>query len=217
MKLTILSDTHNKHAQVKIPKCDILLHCGDFSAMGRGKEVKSFLRWFDKQPAKHKVYIAGNHDLSYERHSGFKQVMQVMFPGLIYLENNSVELEGLKIWGSPYTPEFFNWAFLYARNSKAAEDIYSTIPEDVDILMTHGPPKNVLDKCARGHAIYPNNAGCEILRRKIEEMQPRYSFSGHIHEQSSPNPVYLGKTACYNVSICDFGYQPNNLPLVLDI
>jgi len=217
VKLVIVSDTHNFHKQVKIPECDILVHMGDFSSMGHHHEVENFLKWFSQQPAKHLIYIAGNHDLSYEREPDFKHEMVKKYSELVYLENSGIWIGDQYIWGSPYTPEFHNWAFLYARESEAARLIYSLIPNYTTILVTHGPPKRILDRCIHDNPPYPQDAGCEVLRRRIAEVKPTYHLFGHIHEGYGMDHCTLAPTICINASTCDLSYEPNNPPVILEI
>jgi len=217
MKIVVISDTHEQHDKVIIPQCDILIHCGDFSVTGKKKHIEAFLQWFSGQPAKHKIYIAGNHDLNYEKNHQFKKEMIEKFSNLVYLENSFVEIMGLKFFGSPYTPEFMDWSFDYDRGSQFAVDLWNKISRDTDILISHGPPKNILDQCKFGHAFYPQYAGCEILRHRVEELNLKYVLFGHIHEGYGMDPYTLAPTICVNASTCDLSYRPNNKPVELDV
>lgn len=221
MKLVVISDTHNKHNQLKLPEGDVLIHCGDFSGMGRPSEVKNFLNWFRRQPHEHKVFIAGNHDLSFERDPAFKNEMLKEFGELNYLENSEVVIEGIKFWGSPWQPEFHNWAFNYPRGGDFCNQLWNQIPRDTDVVMTHGPMKNILDKCQRTYPSndnrYPDRAGCEILRHRIEEIGTvKYHLCGHVHEAYGMDYFTLN-TICVNASTCNLRYQPINAPVVLEI
>ena len=140
MKFCIISDTHGKEAWLDLPKCDILIHCGDFHITSLA-ELEYANRWFAQQKAKYSILVAGNHD-SYIEHIG-KDVAKSLFTNVIYLENELIEIEGLRIYGSPWSPEFNNWSFMYPRCSLDAKKIWKKIPENLDILVTHAPPYGI--------------------------------------------------------------------------
>ena len=100
--------------------------------------VIDFLEWFSIQPAKYKIYIAGNHELSYQKDPGFKYQMIGQFPGVKYLESKGVTIDGVKFYGSPYTPMFYDWAFMLDRGESIAQE-WENIPDDTNVLITHGP------------------------------------------------------------------------------
>jgi len=181
MLICILSDTHTFHAQVKIPQCDLLIHAGDFSNFGTKRQIEKFLVWFSALPASNKVLVAGNHDkeldeklASVEEVSFLKEKIASL--GVIYLENQEVVINDLKIYGTPVQPYFQNWAFNYADDSERFE-YYSKIPSDVDILVTHSPPYGVLDLNYRNE-----HCGCPVLKEKVDEISPLIHVFGHIHE-----------------------------------
>ena len=182
MKIFAISDTHGRHEKVLIPEgTDMLIHAGDFSntklpAMN-SNEVNTFLIWLEQQPVKYKVIIAGNHDTSIE--SRFFTKKDFKNRGIIYLEHESIEIEGIKIFGSPYTPEFHNWAF--NRTRAKLGKIWDSIPDDTDILITHGPPKGILDSASRDKNLN-ENVGCSALLKKVLKIQPKYMIFGHIHD-----------------------------------
>ncbi|MBC7863141.1 MAG: metallophosphoesterase, partial [Bacteroidia bacterium] len=114
MKITLISDTHTKHASLKLPGGDLLIHSGDVSSRGKGDEIKNFLDWFSKQNYTHKVFIAGNHDFYFEQvHEGI--IKNAIPENVIYLNDSCCEIEGVKIWGSPVQPWFYDWAFNRSR------------------------------------------------------------------------------------------------------
>lgn len=215
-KLVFLSDTHNKHYQIEIPPCDILCHSGDFTGLGRSREVRHFLKWFSKQPATHKVFIAGNHDISFANQPLRDQYLKD-FPNLHYLHDNGVELEGLNIYGSPWQPEFHpeTWVFNLPRDSKQLSDVWDMIPEDTDILLTHSPPNGILDLCKNQHPYYPQVAGCEILKNRVEKISPLVHSFGHIHE--GYGTIERPETLFINASSCNLQYQPVNPPVVVEV
>jgi Icc-related predicted phosphoesterase len=216
MKICAISDTHNKHKQVEIPEADMIIHAGDFSGHGHSKEVKDFLKWFSSLPIKYKIYIAGNHDMSYMKPE-FKNKMIEKYKDLIYLEDSSVEIEGIKIYGSPWQPEFLNWAFNLPREGQELFDAWEKIPDDTDILITHGPPHDVLDHTDCFHPKYSQDTGCRFLRQRIEKIgKIKYCIFGHIHERKGINQYALRPAVCMNVSICNLSYIPINLPTVFN-
>lgn len=218
IKICCISDTHGMHRQITTPPCDLLIHAGDFSSRGMPHEVINFLDWFSRQPAEHHVYIAGNHDLTYENAPDFKREMLASYPELHYLENSGVELLGQYIWGSPYTPEFNNWAFNLPRGGTQLYMTWECIPRKTDILVCHGAAKDILDRCNYSNAKYPQNAGCELLRHRIEELGRLPLFiHGHIHESRGADYRTLLPTTIINASTCTAQYKPTNPPILLEM
>jgi Icc-related predicted phosphoesterase len=163
------------------PGIDMIIHSGDCSnprdPYNNESEVRDFIDWYKEIPVKHKIYVAGNHDTSIEK--GLVTKDDFKNAGIIYLENESVVIDGIKIFGSPHTPNFGNWAFMKERN-KLERFWRLAIDEDVNIVVTHGPPKGILDKSYDRE----NNLECcgdKSLLNRILEVQPTYSLFGHIH------------------------------------
>lgn len=193
-----------------MPDGDVLVHAGDFSYRGTHAELLSFMRWFSGQPYEYKIFIAGNHELSFERSP--KQVQEWLKPFLsdtcIYLQDNAVTVDGVKFYGSPWQPYFCNWAF----NLKSAEELrakWDLIPYDTDVLITHGPPYGYGDEVDRG------NVGCVELLRAIERIQPWLHVAGHIHEGYGQRQH--GNTRLINAAVLDGDYQHVNQPIVYDL
>jgi Icc-related predicted phosphoesterase len=181
MKLLHISDTHSYHDLLSIPKdIDMIIHSGDCSnhrTPGINEhEVMDFINWYNLVDAKYKIYVAGNHDTSIE--AGLITKKDFENAGIIYLQQESVEIERLKIFGSPYTPSFLNWAFNKDRSK--LHDVWQMIPEDTDILITHGPPMNVLDLAYKGSSVL-EFCGCSALRKRVLNIEPRLHLFGHIH------------------------------------
>ncbi len=148
MKIWHISDTHTYHEQLRIPEgIDMVIHSGDCSnprdPYNNEPEVRQFLDWYKSLPIEHKIYVAGNHDTSIEKR--LVQPIEFAEAGILYLEDDYVMVEGLKIFGSPYTPNFGNWAFM---KDRVKLDRYwpQAMPDYADIVVTHGPPKGILDK-----------------------------------------------------------------------
>ena len=208
IRIVCISDTHGQHTKLRVPDGDILIHAGDFMAFGdTPKEIVDFNQWLDKQPHRYKVVIAGNHDLMFERHP---RAARELLSNAIYLENSGTELDGLKIWGSPVQPEFNNWAFNVARGA-AIRRFWKMIPEDTDVLMTHGPPFGVLDKS------HPSTAhlGCEQLAKIVEQINPRLHVFGHIH--GSYGQSTANGTRFVNASVVNEAYRLVHEPQVIEI
>lgn len=199
MKFTVISDTHNKHSTLKLGGGDVLLHCGDFSGRGTAQQIIDFNEWLGEQDFKHKIVIAGNHDFMFENEP---ETAQKLLTNAIYLQDSSTSIENIKIYGSPWQPWFHDWAFNLKRG-EALADKWALIPEDTDILLTHGPPWGIGDMTSRGE-----NAGCEDLLEKINEIHPKYHCFGHIHEDSGSWEI--NGTHFINASICDLNYKATN-------
>jgi Icc-related predicted phosphoesterase len=208
MRIIAISDTHTKESWLTLPECDILIFAGDFHITSM-RELEIANRWFKAQKAKHKIFIAGNHETFLAKYS--KEIIQTFFHSVIYLQNSSVTLEGLKFYGSPYTPEFNNWAFMYPRRSKEAKDIWSKIPKDLDFLITHCPPYDILDRNLRDE-----RCGCEVLQRELIKKAPKNHIFGHIHLNGGQCINEMGINF-YNVSVLDEAYQLVNKPTIIEI
>jgi Icc-related predicted phosphoesterase len=212
-----VSDTHGRHKRIEeVPDGDVLISAGDFTTRGISRsEIKSFGAWMDKQPHKHKLVIAGNHDFMFERDPRLAR-NQLKGYDLTYLQDDAVELDGVKFYGSPWQPEFCNWAFNLPRGEALLEK-WKQIPDDTDVLITHGPPYGILDEAPDFHnrdAMV--NCGCNELAKEIfHRVRPKVHIFGHIHEgygEHSAEGVRF-----INASICTAEYQPTNLPIVFDL
>ncbi len=197
MRIVLISDTHGSHDGLLLPEGDLLIHAGDLSKRGRLTEVTEFMQWFGKQPHRHKVLIAGNHDFMAEKEPG---LFQSLIPeGVTYLNDSGTEIEGLKIWGSPIQPWFYDWAFNRKRGAEIKKH-WDLIPSDTDILITHGPPYGILDKCENGDVV-----GCEELLAKVLQINPRLHVFGHIHEAHGMEQ--RGKTTYVNAAVLNLRYM----------
>jgi Icc-related predicted phosphoesterase len=238
MRITHISDTHNKHNQLngKLPGGQLLIHSGDFTSIGRKHEVEKFIEWFSKQDYTHKVFIAGNHDLTfqsermYEEKSAYferrvfdtpgsegkpdwlKEILENLPTGMYYLENSSIKLEGINIWGSPYSPSFgYGWAFNKDRGNDIAQ-CWNEIPMDTDIVITHTPIYGYNDRAANTN----QNVGCADLYHRLREVNPHLHFCGHIHEAYGHKTMGLTEwydLQTFNGCSCNLRYEAENDPI----
>jgi len=226
MKITFISDTHTKHSQLNLPGGDILIHAGDLMNSGYNQgDIYSFLDWFSSQPYTHKIFIAGNHDRMFEYKPEFVRnlLKDSEYDEVTYLEDEEIIIDGVKIYGSPWQPEFYDWAFNLPRCGKELEEKWSNIPEDTDILVTHGPPQGYLDMS--GAPYNEPNLGCELLRVRVDKIKPKIHTFGHIHGGSGYktnghthfiNAAVLGedyKLTCDGYTIT-FDHQNNDINFI---
>jgi Icc-related predicted phosphoesterase len=220
VKLVFISDTHNRHKKVVVPPCDILIHCGDFSGQGMRTEVRDFFSWFAKQDqAINKVLIAGNHDKSFDpkffdqygSKDWLEDLKKEYNSAFTYLENESVNIWGLNIWGSPITPWFHgdHWAFNKHRGEDSRQ-VWQNIPRDTDIIITHGPVAYKVD-----YTDDKEYAGCEDLRYVVKMIKPKIHACGHIHEAYGVDEDAF--TKYINASICNHRYEPINKPIEVTV
>ena len=208
MKFVAIADTHGQHNDLDLPPADVLIHAGDVSMRGTEAEIVDFIRWFKMQDYTHKILIAGNHDFYFERAAD--AMIENMLPSNVsYLNDSEVVINGIKIWGSPISPWFFNWAFNRHRG-EAIKKHWDLIPSNADIVVTHGPVFNVLDKTATG-----KHAGCEDLLHKINEVKPAVHICGHIHE--GYGEVNIAGTKFINASVLNENYKLVNSPVVFEL
>ena len=214
MNITCISDTHNQHNNIPskyLTGGDCIIHSGDVSGRGTRQEIELFLEWYSGLPYTHKVLIAGNHDFFFEEAPEYEiEAVLAKYPNIIYLNDSGIEIEGLKIWGSPVQPWFHSWAF----NRKGTEICkhWDLIPLDTDILITHGPAKGYLDLTLHGDV-----TGCPYLLDKISEMTNLKLFvHGHIHEAYGRVDFPDGGVFL-NASVLNARYVMSNLPHEIEI
>lgn len=210
LTICAISDTHNNHDKLVLPESDILLHAGDFSGLGTLRETKAFMEWFSNQKAKHKIFISGNHDFLDQNDPGLFKILLEEYPNIKYLRDEMVTVEGIKIWGRPWTPEFNGWAFMADPQSPKMLSSLSIVPTGVDILLTHGPAFEILDMMNQG-----NKVGCQDLLNELERIQPRYMVFGHIHHSSGVRTV--GNTTHINAAVLNDDYKLSFKPRMFAI
>lgn len=219
-KIVCFSDTHRYHHNVALPECDIAIFAGDYSSRGSKSDTQEFLYWFNKQDqCKHKVFIAGNHDICFDPKFEYETDASLWLPQLLeacdnltYLENSSVIINGLLIYGSPITPWFYGdyWAF-NAHRGDTISTYWEDIPRTADIVVTHGPVDGIGDYIPKQKV----HVGCDDLKRVIKEVKPALFVCGHIHEAYGTEQV--DNTVYVNASICDEAYRPYNQPVVITL
>jgi Icc-related predicted phosphoesterase len=225
MKIVCLSDTHNNHGEIDfLPEGDVLIHTGDFTNTGKYNEVLSFVDWFCKLNFRYKILVAGNHEITldepfYETHwkkfhkkkQNPKKIKELITSSdIIYLENTSVTIEGIKFYGSPYTlAGNVLWAFPILGDGDAVNK-WDYIPQDTDILLTHSPPEGYLDHYNGKHY------GCDILLAYvIDKIKPKFHIFGHIHNQNGC--IETENTIFVNAGIVDGDHKVINEPFLFEL
>ena len=220
MKIVAISDTHTLHNKVNMPEGDMLICAGDFTDQGSITDVAKFASWLAWLPYKYKIVIAGNHDFIFERegysyrHTSSSADMTdiainlLTEKGVIYLQDQACVIEDIKIYGSPWQPRFFDWAF-NADRGEELQRIWANIPEKTDILITHGPPAGILDV-----NVYGKGGGCQDLMNRIKVVKPKIHIFGHFHLKNGI--VEQDGTKFVNATICNEKYKPVHKPVVID-
>ena len=220
MKITLISDTHTKHQNLNsdLPGGDILIHSGDFMNSGYDKsDVTDFFDWFSSiKGYDKKIFIAGNHDRILENDPTWSTLTIKDYPNLIYLQDEGYSIydieddSSIKLYGSPWQPAFFNWAFNLPRNGEELKAKWDAIPSNTDILITHGPPFGYLD-IPGGQSI---RVGCEMLRYRVDELKPKIHVFGHVH--GGYGYYFNGHTHFFNASVLNERYKYTNKPFTFE-
>lgn len=220
MKILHISDTHGFHKQFPTKRfegIDVVVHSGDASnhlnPIFNDPEMRDFIAWYKEVPVKHKLYVAGNHDSSIERR--FVTPGDFAQAGIIYLENASTIIEGVKFYGSPYTPTFGMWSFMKARH--ALHEVWQLIPEDTDVLIVHGPPQGIRD-VSYDREDHLQMCGCSALMKRCDNLKDSLKTVcfGHIHNMKGINtnqgvsqygdsPTIFSNAACVYDGRFDWG------------
>lgn len=210
MKLVLISDVHGKWSKLKIPDCDVLISAGDYSFKGETHMVKDFHAWMHKQPATHIISVQGNHELKVESNfQEMKELAQSVCPRVHFIDEGEVIIDGIKFYGSAITPFFFNWAWNRYRGADIKRH-WDKIPDDTNILITHGPPYQILDMVYQVDGVTPKErVGCQDLSNRINELKDlKMHVFGHIH--SGSGEMMFNNVKYINASICDEQYMPSN-------
>ena len=224
MRVTLLSDTHNKHYQLNGDMLDVngdmldgqlVIHAGDISSMGYSHEIEDFCRWYDQLNYDFKVFIAGNHDWGFQDNS--EKINQIVnsFKTIDYLQDNYIKVGNdnnmVKIYGTPWQPEFYNWAFNLPKNGEELAVKWDAIPDDTDILVTHGPPFGTLDTVISRRN---DNLGCELLAKRVKIVKPKIHVFGHIH--TGYGYVFKDGTHYFNAAVLNEDYRFAQRPFSFD-
>ena len=211
-RIVCISDTHNLLDKINVPDGDILIHAGDATIRGTLPEVSKFNEDLGNLPHKHKIIIAGNHDIGFESESN---LFRSLITNATYLEDSGVEIEGIKFWGSPWQPQFFDWAFNLNRGPELQEK-WALIPSETDVLITHGPPMGIGDLTHRQGSLEAVNTGCIDLKREVlDRIKPKVHIYGHIHEGFGSRGIQ--ETHFINASILNERYQIQNKPIIIHL
>jgi Icc-related predicted phosphoesterase len=205
MRIVAFADTHTLHNRITVPDGDVLICAGDFCSTGNIEQLKRFKNWFLKLPHKYKIIVAGNHDRICEQVSSAE--LDKLFSPAIYLEDQTIIIEGINFYGTPVQPMFNNWAF--NRSGSDLDMYYKMIPSDTDVLITHCPPYSIMDQ-AHGRSV-----GSQELLNHVHRVNPALHIFGHIHEGRGVQ--VNDKTTFVNATICDGIYEPIYAPVVLEI
>ena len=211
MRLVILSDTHGLHHAIgNVPDGDVVIHAGDVTRRGTLGDISAFLEWFQVLPHRSKIFVAGNHDWAFEREPALAEALVPR--GITYLRDSGLSIRRVKFWGAPWQPWFNNWAFNLQRGAEIAAK-WALIPDDVQVLITHGHPHGILDVVDDPPA---KHVGCEAMRERIAALPKlRLHAFGHVHEGYG---AFAEDGRRYvNASICTLQYAPVNAPVVVDI
>lgn len=217
MKTWVISDTHLKHGELKIPrKIDCVICSGDWAdskapAINYEESLK-FLNWFNSLHADYKILIAGNHNTAMQTQP-YESLLKEKLDkyGIYYLEDSSVSIEGLNIYGSPWTLEFGrDWAFNISKNHSG--QIYDIIPEDTNILITHGPPYGILDLTKSGNLI----GDCTLRKRVFNLSKLKYHIFGHLHECGGTIKNISGVTFI-NAAAVNLNHTLTNNGIILEL
>lgn len=181
MKCLAVADTHGYHEYLPVYEdIDILFYAGDSTNYHdiniNQSEFQSFFKWLRNYPAKHKVVIAGNHDAWATRSHNISTLFDY---DIIYLEHDMTTINGLTIVSSPYTPSYKNWYFM--KNRSSIGKYWAKFPDKADIIITHGPPKGILDLTFEQDSEEIIMVGDKSLLNRVLEIKPKYHIFGHVH------------------------------------
>ncbi|RKP10981.1 Metallo-dependent phosphatase-like protein [Thamnocephalis sphaerospora] len=229
-RFVCMSDTHNAiNASYPVPDGDIFIHAGDLTSCGTSRQVKQATEWLVSLSHPKKLVIAGNHDLAFDLETydqrwrgklrepddpvAVKRQLTEAGAGIVYLEETLANLDasegGWHVFGSPWQPAFGGWAFNGERGA-FMKDRWRRIPEQTDILITHGPPRGILDRVFIGES-----CGCDDLLARIKQVRPLVHVFGHIHE--GHGVLTDEHTVFINASTLNHKYRPAHPAIVFDL
>ncbi|MBL8680966.1 MAG: metallophosphoesterase [Myxococcales bacterium] len=175
LRVVAVADTHTFEGDFReIPDGDVFVHAGDLCRGGRLSELESVAAWISALPHTYKLVVPGNHDWSFVKEPLASRAL--LGESVTVLEDRGVEIEGVRFWGSPWQPEFHQWAFNLPRGRALAEK-WALIPADTHVLVTHGPPEGIGDR-----TLTNGRQGCADLLARVRVIAPKLHMFGHIHE-----------------------------------
>lgn len=198
-----MADTHLYHRELVVPDGDVLIHAGDLCRGGQLRELAIALDWLGELPHREKLVVAGNHDWAFLRER--ESAKRLLPPRVSYLEDSAVSLRGVRFWGSPWQPEFCDWAFNLPRGAALAQ-VWARMPEDTNVLITHGPPAGIGDAVS-----VARREGCADLLARVRGVRPALHVFGHIHEDGGA--WQIGETLFANVTT----WECERPPTVIDL
>lgn len=208
MKIVFVSDTHNMIDKMSFPEGDILVHAGDATGKGSPSEVQRFNEALGELNFKHIIFTPGNHDFLFQREP---DTARKMMTNATVLMDEEVIIDNIKFYGSPWQPYFGGWAFNLRRGIQLKEK-WALIPQDTDVLITHGPPFKILDEVDN---FRKENTGCADLLDAVQKIKPKYHVFGHIHE--GYGTLVQGDTTFINAASVDEKYRQVNDPIVFEV
>ncbi len=208
MKIVAVADTHDQHRHISIPPCDVFVHAGDFTChkVPQIEKYEDFAAWLNEIPAKYKVIVAGNHDIFCEKNRD--DFVKMLGPNVFYLCDSWAKIEGIKFYGMPHVLKWGDWAFNIGE--VAMDELCEKIPTDVDILVTHCPPKYIMEIGDFGAQL-----GSEALRKGVEKAKPKYHIFGHAH--NCYGTVVVNDITYVNCSQTWEGNIPRYRPYVFEV
>lgn len=199
LRIACISDTHDVYYP-EIPEVDAIIHAGDITLSGSPDETMRFLRWFEGLPIKHKLFIGGNHDRFLEQYGA---ALMDDYKSIHMLWDSSYDLESYKVWGSPTSAAYGRIrAFAKEREAIFDEKYWDRIPDDADIVVTHGPAHGCLDSSTR----YGEYLGDIPLYKTLSQKAPRYHICGHIH--GGHGKMSIEGTTFINAAVLNEAYLP---------
>lgn len=208
MRIACFADTHRCIDKLDIPKSDIVICAGDFCNSGALEDVIAFNAWFSRLPCKYRILVAGNHDVCFENNLAIARTF--LDKNIIYLQDEAIEIEGVKFYGSPWQLPFMNWAFNLPEEE--LRNKFEHIPDTVDVLITHSPPYGILDSTPA-----KKNLGSRSLLERVCQVKPRYHIFGHIHDSYGKHIDKNSNITFINSSLLDEGYNFVNGPIVIEL
>lgn len=210
MKICAVSDLHG--FLPKIPKCDVLVIAGDICPLDSHRDVLGqsywlrdvFTEWLNSIDAKHKNIVWGNHDWVADKSPHLISDLPCNI-----LQDSGIAIDGVNFWGSPWQLRFHNWAFNLDEPDLAKK--YERIPDNINVLITHGPPLGYGDKTSMSE-----NVGSRSLTKTIINKKINLTVTGHIHPAYGKYEINNEFTVL-NASCVNEKYKPTNKMYLVEL